>query len=432
MRKISFVITVLILLCGGLFAQDTETKELNDYKFTDCHFHILDFLQNGEFLNTDHKFPGSEWGMTESGRYATLPYGERGRRIEGMLRGMELADAGHIIVFGLPFIKKWSENEPFMRPTYYIESGSRMKRARDSDITLASAILDYKQKYADDPVKMAELNRVHPFICSFDGTDLGAVDLIVKRVKEFPGVWQGIGEIMSRHDDLTNLTTGERPRANHPSLVRVCRFAGEMYLPVNLHHNIASISSNTSQVKEPLYLDELIDLVRYCKWEKDGVEYNTKFIWSHAGISRRINVSNLTFWLEEVLKEFGDQVYIDISWVVLEDYIYKNLDSWVQLITKYPDNFMIGSDAVGASSKLKKELDRYDLLLSKLAKDVGRKLAYGNCVSLLEEMAEKREKAGIGRDGLVLKYDYEFPEFAHTGRLKDSDSFTRSRTPPGN
>ena len=41
-----------------------------------------------------------------------------------------------------------------------------------------------------------------------DGTH--RLDLAIKRIQEYPGVWEGLGELMSRHDDLTNLTTGER------------------------------------------------------------------------------------------------------------------------------------------------------------------------------------------------------------------------------
>lgn len=200
-RKLVIVFSIY-LLCYTL---EINAQELRS--FSDCHFHLLNFLQNGEFLNTDHKFPGSDWGFSESGRFATLPFGERGRRIEALLAAMEMANVKHVMVCGIPFLKKWSENEPFMRPKYYLDSSSRMKRARDTDITVAAAILDYKQKYAKDPAKLEELKKIHPFTCGFDGTDLGAVDLIVKRVKEFPGIWQGIGEIMSRHDDLMNLTT---------------------------------------------------------------------------------------------------------------------------------------------------------------------------------------------------------------------------------
>ena len=429
MRKASLLLLVLILITQGPLAQEAETtlpSDLVEYR-SDSHFHFLDFLQNGEFLNTDGKFPGSEWGQTVGGRYSTLPFGERGRRIEALLKGMKAARVEHIMVSGMPFIKKWSENEPFLRPRYYLDSSSRMKRARDTDITVASAILDYRRKYADDPDRLAELHKIHPFISGFDGTDLGAVDLIVKRIKEFPGIWQGIGEVMSRHDDLTNLTTGERPRADHPALVRVCRFAGRHFLPLSIHHNIAPISRNPSETKPPLYLDELVELFRHCRWQEDEVSYTTRFIWCHAGISRRVTIENLPFWIEEVLKDSVDQVYIDLSWVVLEDYVYKELDRWVQLIERYPDRFMIGSDAVGGASKLEQEFSRFDLLLSRLSGDVRGKVAHDNFANLMQEMAKMRATAGLGAQGVVLGYEYEFPEYANTGRLPDSESFTRFR-----
>ena len=429
MKKASLLLLVLILITQGPLAQETETalpSDLVEYR-SDSHFHLLDFLQNGEFLNTDGKFPGSKWGQTVGGRYSTLPFGERGRRIEALLKGMKAARVEHVMVSGMPFIKKWSENEPFLRPRYYLDSSARVKRARDTDITVASAILDYRRKYADDPDRLDELRKIHPFMSGFDGTDLGAVDLIVKRIKEFPGIWQGIGEIMSRHDDLTNLTTGERPRADHPALVRVCRFAGRHFLPLSIHHNIAPISRNPSETKPPLYLDELVELFRHCRWQEDEVSYTTRFIWCHAGISRRVTIENLPFWIEEVLKDSVDQVYIDLSWVVLEDYVYKELDRWVQLIERYPDRFMIGSDAVGGASKLEQEFIRFDLLLSRLSGDVRGKVAHDNFANLMQEMAKMRATAGLGAQGIVLGYEYEFPEYANTGWLPDSGSFTRSR-----
>ena len=419
----SFLILVVVFALR-IGAQDTVS-------YSDCHFHLLNFLQNGEYWNADHKFAGNEWGVSESGRFATLPYGERGRRIEAVLAGMEIANVEHVMVCGLPFLKKWSENEPFTRPKYYLDSSSRMKRARDTDTTVASAILDYKRKYTNDPKQLEKLNGIHPFICGFDGTDLGAVDLIVKRVKEFPGIWQGIGEVMSRHDDLTNLTMGERPRANHPSLLRVCRFAGEHFLPVSIHHNIAPISRNPNEIKEPFYLDEFIELLRYCRRPGGRPEHTTRFIWCHAGISRRVRIENLSYWIEEVLKESGEQVYIDLSWVILENYVHPDLDQWVDLIERFPSRFMIGSDAVGQASKIKQELERYGSLLNRLSPGTRVLVARDNFAQLMQEMAQKRAQAGLGMAGLVLKDDYEFPEYAHTGRLSDSVSFTRSRQPEG-
>ena len=114
MKRLVLVGSILILATTNPLAQETDKTVLDnqdDYK-SDSHFHLLDFLQNGEFLNTDGRFPGTEWGMTASGRYSTLPFGERGRRIEALLKGMKAARVEHIMVSGMPFIKKWSENEP--------------------------------------------------------------------------------------------------------------------------------------------------------------------------------------------------------------------------------------------------------------------------------------------------------------------------------
>ena len=194
--------------------------------YADYHVHLIDYLQNGEFLNSDDKFPVDVYGhQKDGGRFVSLPYGERRGRIETLLESMNQLSVSNALVSGMPFLKKWLENEPFQRPKYYSDSPSRVKPARDTDVSIGSAIIDYEVKFRDDPSRLNELNRIHPSVCGFDATDLGAVDLIIKRIKEFPGVWECIGEVMSRHDDLTNLTTGERLRANHTSLSRVSRFA---------------------------------------------------------------------------------------------------------------------------------------------------------------------------------------------------------------
>ncbi len=234
----------------------------------------------------------------------------------------------------------------------------------------------------------------------------------------------------SRHDDLTNLTLGERPRADHPALVRVCRFAGKHFLPMSIHHNIAPISRNPTEIQAPLYLDELVRLFRHCRWKDGDRYYIARLIWCHAGISRRINIENLPFWIEAVLKDSEDQVSIDLSWVILADYIYKDLDRWVRMIRQYPDRFVIGSDAVGAASKLKQELSNFDPLLAKLHSDIRAKVPHANFANLMQEMATMRAKAGLGDEGIVLDYRYECSEYGNTGRLSKSESFTRSREEP--
>lgn len=60
---------------------------------------------------------------------------------------------------------------------------------------------------------------------------------------KYPRMWRGIGEVMCRHDDLTNMMMGrEMPRVNHRGLdpiyklateVRRPQMAGKGYTPVD-------------------------------------------------------------------------------------------------------------------------------------------------------------------------------------------------------
>ncbi|MFO7905657.1 MAG: hypothetical protein R6U98_23570 [Pirellulaceae bacterium] len=61
----------------------------------------------------------------------------------------------------------------------------------------------------------------------------------------YPDLWQGIGEVFTRHGDITALTEGDIPRANNEALARVYRLAAEYDLPVVLHSNITSKREQT-------------------------------------------------------------------------------------------------------------------------------------------------------------------------------------------
>ena len=188
---------------------------MDEVPVADIHVHLLNFLQNGSYLQ-DGKESIPKVGDT-------LPSGSRHFRLLLLLKRMDECNVSHAMVSGMPFVKKWSEDDSF-RSNYYLSSSSRVTRARDTDYIIALAFEDFRRR---EPERYKqEFPRLFPFICGFNGTDLGAVGMITKRIKEFPGLWKGIGEVMSRHDDLTNLTLGERPRADHASLFRVYDFAG--------------------------------------------------------------------------------------------------------------------------------------------------------------------------------------------------------------
>ena len=167
-------------------------------------------------------------------------------------------------------------------------------------------------------------------------------------------------------------------------------------MPVSIHHNIAPISPS-GQYREPLYLQELMTCF-------EG-HPKTQFIWCHAGISRRINVKNLTTILDKVLEEHKGHVYIDLSWVVLQDYVLKDLKAWSALISKYPDNFMVGSDIVGGLRNYVSTIRAYDRLFTALQSEpLVKKVASDNFIGLMP------------KTGVTLKPDYKYPENKYVKR----------------
>ncbi|SVB02905.1 uncharacterized protein METZ01_LOCUS155759 [marine metagenome] len=402
------IVKLTVLLLVGICL--SASKSVQAQPHGDCHFHLLDFLQNGEFDNRDGAFPCNASGLMEDGRYFQLPYGERYRRLTGLIDVTERHNIADVVVCGMPFVKKWAEDDFFLRPKYYLDSSSRVKAARDTDLQIAAAFMDYRRRFAGNRTQLDKLTRLHPFICGLDTTDLGAVDLAVKRIQEYPGVWEGLGELMSRHDDLTNLTTGERPRANHPSFTRLFKFAGLVSLPISIHHNVAPISRNDSETKQPLYLGEFLDLLKITINNEANMSNRPKVIWCHAGISRRIVVENYHQILERILDEYHENLYLDLSWVVLGSYVYKNLDKWVALINKHPNNFLIGSDSVGKYSGIPIELRKYQALLNALPDQTRSKVAYKNLNRILHEAKATRIKKGLGDGGITLPLDFSLSE----------------------
>ena len=72
------------------------------------------------------------------------------------------------------------------------------------------------------------------------------------------------------------------------------------------------------------------------------------------------------------------------------------------MIKKYPDNFVIGSDAVGKSSAIPFELKKFNVLLQALPKNVREKVAHLNLKSILERSSKARTAKGFGSKGITL------------------------------
>jgi predicted TIM-barrel fold metal-dependent hydrolase len=165
----------------------------------------------------------------------------------------------------------------------------------------------------------------------------------------------------------------------YPRLSPYPRFAGQHDLPVFLHSDIGSVWR-----REPIYLPEVETAVR----DHPG----TRFVWCHAGISRRIDIPTLTTDIEQMLKKYSN-LWVDVSWVVFENDLLgkdgKPDPKWVSLVQEFPDRFMIGTDKVGHFADYPREITKYYTFLDALKPETANRLARENLLSVLPKSPAK-------------------------------------------
>ncbi|PNG10775.1 5-oxo-L-prolinase [Stutzerimonas stutzeri] len=326
-----FWVTAFVLLAPLAVA------EARDYRYSDAHLHYVDFFQE-----TD--------GMHE------------------LLEAMDAGNIEHVMISGIPVAKKWHENEP-KRPRYYAGDDAPVYWYSATDVLVAAALeeLDEQQR-----------TRFHPFLSGFNPNDKNA-DAHIRRMLELhPGLWQGLGEIFTRHDDVTALTEGDTPRANNEALARVYHLAAEFDLPVMLHSNITS-----KRERNPLYLVELEEPLRN--------HPHTRFIWAHAGTSMELHrhQQKLDFLLPTVSRLLDDypNLYIDLSWTMLRPYLLNKEGEpdadWLKLVERHPTRFVLGSDVVGRFGSLAEGMQAFAPFLDALPEEVARQVARDNFLAIL-------------------------------------------------
>lgn len=292
--------------------------------------------------------------------------------LETLLDAMDAADIDAAVVLGLPVTKKWEEDAP-REPRYYMGDEAPVYYYSAADPLLIAAL---------DALPAAQQRRLYPFLSGFNPTDLNAVEHVRRMIEAYPGRWQGIGEILTRHDDLTALTDGETARANHPALIAVYRLAAQHDLPVLLHSNLTS-----KRERSFIYLPELEEAL--------AAAPDTRFIWAHAGTSAEIHrhqgaLPKLGETVEQLLKRYPN-LYVDLSWTVLEPYLLDQEGrpdpDWVALVSRWPQRFVIGSDVVGRFGNLGKIMHSFEPFLAALPSAVADRVARKNVQALLPGQA---------------------------------------------
>lgn len=279
-----------------------------------------------------------------------------------LVEALDEAQIGSAVIFGMPIVKMWPENEP-IRPAYYLDTDAPAYYFTATDLLLANQLLQQPREVQD---------RFYPLLGGFNPLDQNAAGYLAMVIDSYPpGFWHGIGEIMSRHDDLTAFTYGEPPRADHPALMKVYALAAERNLPVLIHHNISSVNQH-----DPIYLPELERAV--------AANPETTFVWAHVGISRRVNVPSLLLETSRLLATYPN-LNVDISWVVYPDYINRDpaaLAEWAGLIDEFPTRVLIGSDKVGHWTGYADIIRSYDALLDELSPETAALVAGGNAARI--------------------------------------------------
>ncbi|MHC8408243.1 MULTISPECIES: amidohydrolase family protein [unclassified Pseudomonas] len=325
----SSVACLLAFCCANASARE--------YAYSDAHLHYVDFFQ-------------------ESAGMPKLLTAMKENRIE------------HVMISGIPVAKKWHEDEP-KRPRYYAGDDADAYWYSATDVIVAAAV---------NKLTPEQRPYFHPFLSGFNPNDKNSAAHIQRMLDLNPGLWQGIGEVFTRHDDLTALTSGDTPRANNEAMTRIYHLAAENDLPVMVHSNITS-----KRERNPLYLAEIEEPLRN--------HPHTRFIWAHAGTSAEIHrhQTQLDFLLPTLTRmlEAYPNLFIDLSWSMLTPYLLDEQGTprkeWLSLVERFPERFMLGSDVVGRFNKLGQELHSFKPFLDALPEEVARKVARDNFLAVL-------------------------------------------------
>lgn len=324
---------IIVLVFSLVFFTLVSFAAAYEYTIKDAHCHFVDFVQN-----TDG--------------------------IDSLIENMNKGQVEEVILFGLPVTKIWEFTEP-LRPVYYNDDDSKVYYYSSTDVILARKLLLTSEE---------NRKRIHPFICGFNPTDMNAIDHIKRMLEWFPGMWKGIGEILTRHDDLSRLTYGEQARANHPALDAVYELAAQLDFPVWIHSDIG-----TAGKTDPIYFHEIEEAV--------AKHPDTTIVWCHVGYSRYLKIPTIIENAKHLLDNY-ENAWVDLSWIVFDEQIIQNGEidkDWLEFVEDYSDKILIGTDKIGHFDTYVPEIRKYDVLLKVLSPEAAEKIAYSNFDKILNK-----------------------------------------------
>ncbi|MEI7688133.1 MAG: amidohydrolase family protein [Planctomycetota bacterium] len=331
-------------MCSTSGGVDDENRHANAgvsasgrpaHSLVDSHVHLVDFLQDSD-------------------------------GVHALLEQMDDANIARAVVFGLPVVKKWNAFEP-REPRYYLDDNAKCYYYSYTDQLVIAAY---------ESLAPEQRARVAPLICGFNPTDMHGIRHVERMFRESPH-WRGVGEVLLRHDDLTNLTLDETARANHPAMRPIYEFCELHQLPIVLHQNSSSVGCDRDYV----YLHELEEVL--------GRHDKLTVVWAHCGLSRRVRHDNYHEMIERMLNAYP-RLHVDVSWVGYDDVMCLGgsiRSEWLGVIERFADRVLLGSDLVGHFAALGPTMRRFDDLLAGLTEAARPKVARSNAERLFFEPA---------------------------------------------
>ena len=300
-----FILSLLVFCCSFNTANDgedlasaTATKNGTPL-FHDVHFHLTNYVQRGTTAKQYFDIVGDQ--------------------------------VGRVAMFGIPLQQKWDHFVSGDRaPDYYLKTDAALYYYSFVDALIA---MEYKSL---NPSQQA---RVDPMITGFNPTDMYAADHIRRALLTFPGVFSGIGEFSVHKEFVSAKVAGHTASLHNPALDRIFETVAEIGLVAIIHSDIDRVRPG----EKPAHYQDLLELV--AKHPEASV------IWAHTGLGRFVAPTEQHIELLDALLSNPryKHVTLDLSWDEVALYVVRDeesVETWANLIQKFPDRFLFGTDSV--------------------------------------------------------------------------------------
>jgi predicted TIM-barrel fold metal-dependent hydrolase len=360
-RRAGRVLAAIWILAAAGWARGGVAQDTPAYEFNDVHFHLTNYVQKGPAPKDILELMGTRVGRST--------------------------------LFGIPLQQTWSyENSGDFAPTYYLQTDAPLYYYSFTDAFIA---MQYRA------LSPEARRRFDPMITGFNPSDMYAADHIRRVLQTFPGVFSGIGEFTIHKEFVSSKVAGDVASLTDPALDSVLALAAEVGLVVLLHNDLDVPFAQPGS--EPAHLDDMKDLLRR--------HPGARIIWAHVGLGRIVHPvqssasaptternPNHGVIVESILSDpTFDHVHFDLSWDEVAKYFVESPDITrraADLINRYPDRFLFGSDVVAPSGTAQyfAVFDMYAPLWDQLTPEAREKVLKGNYERLFDE-AQRRVRA---------------------------------------